>query len=255
MAHAAARRGGAAGDEAGGGFPAAALFLIGKKPGGVFFGGAADFADHDDRMRFGVGEEHFQHVDMLGALDRVAADAHGRGLPKAHIRGLFHRLIGQRARARDHADRPAAKDRAGHDADLAGAGRHHAGAIRPDQAAFGPRQRALDLHHVQNRDAFGDAHDQRHFGVDRFKDAVGRKGRGNIDHAGVGLCRVPGLVDRVEDRQVQMRGAALAGGHAADHPGAVGDGLFRVERALAAGKALADQLGVFVDEYGHVLGS
>ena len=45
----------------------------------------------------------------------------------------------------------------------------------------------------------------------------------------------------------------LARGHAADHVGAVGDGLFRVESALAAGEALADQFGVFVYEYGHLI--
>jgi hypothetical protein len=39
-------------------------------------------------------------------------------------------------------------------------------------------------------------------------------------------------MDRVEDRQVQVFGAALAGGHAADHLRAVGDGLFGVEGAL-----------------------
>ncbi len=35
---------------------------------------AADFADHDDRFRFRIGQEHLQHIDMFGALDRVAAD-------------------------------------------------------------------------------------------------------------------------------------------------------------------------------------
>ena len=47
---------------------------------GVFLGGAADLADHDDRLGRLVGEEHFQHVDELGALDRVAADADRGGL-------------------------------------------------------------------------------------------------------------------------------------------------------------------------------
>jgi hypothetical protein len=58
-------------------------------------------------------------------------------------------------------------------------------------------------------------------------------------------------MDRVEDRQAQMRGAALAGRHAADHLRAIGDGLFGMEGALRAGEALADDAGVFVDENGH----
>ncbi|GAB1395633.1 hypothetical protein MASR1M65_04100 [Saprospiraceae bacterium] len=49
-----------------------------------------------------------------------------------------------------------------------------------------------------------------------------------------------------------MGGAALAGRDAADHLGAVGDGLFGVEGALRAGEALADDFGVFVDEDCHL---
>ena len=49
-----------------------------------------------------------------------------------------------------------------------------------------------------------------------------------------------------------MGRAALARRDAADHLGAVGDRLLGVERALLAGEALADDLGVLVDEDGHV---
>ena len=80
---------------------------------------------------------------------------------------------------------------------------------------------------------------------------VGGEGRRDIDRGGVG----PGLGDRVmhavEDGQAEVLGPALAGGHAADHLRAVGDGLFGVEGALAAGEALADDAGGFVDENGH----
>jgi hypothetical protein len=41
----------------------------------VLFGRAADLADHDDRLGGFVGQEQLEHVDELGALDRVAADA------------------------------------------------------------------------------------------------------------------------------------------------------------------------------------
>ena len=49
-----------------------------------------------------------------------------------------------------------------------------------------------------------------------------------------------------------MRTAAFAGRDAADHLGAVGDRLLGMERALGAGEALADDLGIFVDKNGHV---
>ena len=48
-----------------------------------------------------------------------------------------------------------------------------------------------------------------------------------------------------------MRRAAFARRGAADHLGAVGDGLFGMEGALVAGEALADDLGILVDENGH----
>src|SRR6056297_606201 len=252
MAHAAARRRGAPGDEARGGFPAALLALGGEEFGGVFLGGAADFADHDDRLGLVIVEEPFQHVDMLGPLDRVAADADAGGLAKAHIGGLLDRLVGERARARHDADLATLVDMAGHDADLAGVRRDDAGAVGADQLGVRGFQRALDAHHVQNRDTFGDADDHFHLGVDRLEDRVGGEGRRDIDHRRVRAGLVPGLVDRVEDRQVKMRLAALAGGHAADHLGAIGDRLFGVESALRAGEALTDHLGVFVDEDCHL---
>ena len=89
-------------------------------------------------------------------------------------------------------------------------------------------------------------------GVDRFQDRVGGEGRRHIDRASrrrrSSSLR---LAHRVEHRQAQMRGAAFAGRDAADHLGAVGDGLLGMEGALVAGEALADDLGVLVDEDGH----
>ena len=60
---------------------------------------------------------------------------------------------------------------------------HSPGVMTPGQ--FGPirrdlraLQRALHLDHVEHRNAFGDADDQRNFRVDRFQDGVGREGGG-----------------------------------------------------------------------------
>jgi hypothetical protein len=54
-----------------------------------------------------------------------------------------------------------------------------------------------------------------------------------------------------EHRQIQVFRAAFAGGHAAHHLGAVGDRLLRMERALRASEALAENTGVLVDENRH----
>src|SRR5262249_53490046 len=56
---------------------------------------------------------------------------------------------------------------------------------------------------------------------------------------------------RVEHGQPEMTGAAFARRCAADHFGAVSDRLLGMEGAVLAGEALADDLGVLVDENGH----
>src|SRR5665213_243091 len=251
MAHAPARRRSAPGNKADHGLLAAALGLVFEKLRGVLLGRTADFADHHDRLRLRIAQEHLQHRDELGALDRVAADADRGGLAQIFAAGLKHRLVSERAGARDDAHFALLEDVARHDADFAFARRHHAGAVRPDQPRLRARQRALDLDHVHHRNAFGDADDERDLGLDRLADRIGGASRRHIDHAGVAAGLVLGFGNRVEHRQIEMTAAAFAGRGAADHLGAVLDGLFGMERAVLTGEALADDLGVFIDEDRH----
>ena len=251
MAHAAARRRRAARDEADHRLVTAlgALFL--DEGSGFFFRAAADLADHDDRLGVVVVEEEIEHVDEVRAVDRVAADADRRGLAQADHRGLMHGFIGQRTRARDHADAALLEDRAGHDADLAFAGREDAGAVRADEARLGTRQRRFHLDHVEHRNAFGDRDDQVHLGVDRLEDRVGGEGRRHVDarcgRAGFGL----GFLDGVELRQADMVGAALTGRHTRNHLRPVIERLLRVEGAGVSGHPLSNDLGVLVYEDAH----
>src|SRR5689334_16898685 len=134
MAHTAAGRRGAAGDEADHRFLAAALGFVLEKLRGILLGRAADFADHDERFSFVIGEKHFQDFDEVGALHRVAADADRRGLAKAYLRGLKHRLVGQRAGTRYDPHLAGLENTGGHNADLALSGSHDAGTIWSDQA-------------------------------------------------------------------------------------------------------------------------
>ena len=83
-----------------------------------------------------------------------------------------------------------------------------------------------------------------------MRHAVGRR---HIDDARIGAGRLDSLLDRIEHRKAEMRGAALARRHAADHARAVSDRLLGMERALRAGEALADDAGVLIDEDGHGL--
>ncbi len=64
--------------------------------GGVFLGGAADFADHDDSLGFIVAQEHFQTVNEIGAVNRVATNADAGGLAQAAASGLRHDLAPHR---------------------------------------------------------------------------------------------------------------------------------------------------------------
>ncbi len=251
MAHAAARRRRTAGDEAGHRLLAATLGFVAQELGGVFFGRAADFADHDDRLGGFVGQEHFQDVDELGALDRVAADADSGRLTEARIGRLEHGFIGQGAGTRHDTDRTRREDVARHDADLALVGRQDARAVRPDQARLGALQRLLHLDHVEHRNAFGDADDQFDLGIDGFQDRVGREGGRHVDGRRGGAGLRLGFGDGVEHRQFQVGRATLAGRDAADHLGAVGNGLAGVEGALGAGDALADDLGFGINQNGH----
>src|SRR4051812_35003948 len=251
MAHAASGRSSAARDEADHRLLAASLCLIDQKLRGIFFRRAANLADHHDRFRLGIGKEKLEAFDEVHALHGIAADAKRGGLAESFARGLKHSLIGQRAGARNDPDFARLEDVARHDANLAFARRHHARTVRTDETRLRSGQRALHLHHVGNRNAFGDADDQRDLGIDRFGDRVGGAGRRHVDHAGVAAGLFFRFDHGVEHRQPEMRRAAFARRRAADHLGAVVDRGLRMEGAVLAGEALANDLGILVDEDGH----
>ena len=196
--------------------------------GGFFFRAAADFADHDDAGRFGVGVEQFDHVEMRRAVDRIAADADAGGLADAARGQLPDRLISQRAAARNHADVALFVDVTGRDADaaaavgiLAFAGSHDAGAIRPDE----PRpsvalHRAFHADHVAHGNAFRDGDDQFESGVRAFENRIGGEGRGNENRAGRRAGLLHGVGNGVKDRNlfaaVLEKLSAFAGRDAGD---------------------------------------
>ena len=130
-------------------------------------------------------------------------------------------------------------------------GRDDAWTIGADQPRFRAQERPLDPHHVEHRNALGDAHDQAHLGIDRLEDRIrGERGR-HVDHRRVGA----GARDRVAT--VSNTGSPrwvvppLPGVTPPTIRRAVGDRLLGVERALGAGEALADDLGVAIDQNRH----
>ena len=107
--------------------------------GGLFFGAAADLANHDHRVGLGIVREQLQRVDVRRADQRIAADADAGGLAQAEPRQLMDRFVGQRAALRHDADAAFLADVAGDDAGLGLARRDDARAIRADQARRRPR--------------------------------------------------------------------------------------------------------------------
>src|SRR5438445_13112886 len=114
VAHAAARGCGDARDEADNGL----LYLAAlDEIGGFFLGRAADLADHDDRLSLVILEEEPEHIDEIGAVDGIAADADAARLAEPCRRRLRDGLISESAGAGDDADVALRMDVAGHDAD------------------------------------------------------------------------------------------------------------------------------------------
>ena len=229
---------------------------IGLDPGrGLGLLRAANLADHDHGFGVGVGLETLEVVEEAAAVDRVTADAHAGGHADAQRLHLRGGLVAQRARARDDADIARQVDVAGHDAQHCLAGADDAGAVGADHGGAHflavAAQVALDAHHVLGRDAVGDDADELQAGVGRLHQRVGRERRRHEGQAGLGAGRLDGVLHGVEYRPVEVFHAALAGRHATDQVGAVGDHFLGVEGRLVAGVALDDDAGRFVDEDAH----
>ena len=101
VAHAASRRRGLAGDESDHRLLHVRLHVLRRG----LFGVAADFADHDHGFGLRIVVEQLERVDEIRADDRIAADADRGRLPDAARGELVHGFVGQRAGARDDADR------------------------------------------------------------------------------------------------------------------------------------------------------
>src|SRR5207249_2737025 len=99
----------------------------------IRFLGTADLPDHHHRLGLLVLLEQRQDVDERAAVDRVAPDAHAGRDPDAEGLQLRRRLIAERARPRDDADRPACVNVARHDAHHGPARADHAGAVGSDE--------------------------------------------------------------------------------------------------------------------------
>ena len=241
VAHATARRRGLPGDEA----DDRLLHVLLDVRGGGLFGGAADFADEDDRLGLGIFVEQLERVDMRGADDRVAADADRRRLADAALRELIDRLIGQRAGARDDADVPSLWMRPGMMPILA-----LPGEMTPGQ--LGPMRRDLEcLSTLQTRtmSIIGMPSVMQTISGRPASSASRMASAANGGGTKITVALAPVFATAsshgVEDRPAFVDGAAFAGRDTADDLGAVFGAALRVKGAFFAGNALDDEAGVF----------
>src|SRR3954468_22528916 len=225
--------------------------VLGDVVGRALLGVAADLARQHDQLGLVVGLEELDDVDERRARDRVAADADDRRVAEPGLGQRVADLVGQRARARDHADVALLEERRRDDAHVGLARRQDARAVGADQS--GPRALQVREHAqlVVGRDALGDRDDQRDAGVGGLEDRVGGEARRHEDHRDVRAGLGDRVAERVEHRDALDVLPGLAGGDAGDDVRPVVLVVERVERTLAPGDAGDDQLGVVVDENGH----
>ena len=233
--------------------------MLGGPCGGLFLGGAADLADHDDPLGLGVLVEHLEDIEVGGAVDRIAADADAAALSVAARGELPDGLVGEGAGAGDDTDGALLVDVARGDADaaaavgiLAGAGGDESGAVRADEAGLGAFHRLLDLHHVDDGDSLGDGDDEIKARGHTLEDRIRRERGRDEDGRDRGAGLADGLIDGIEDRNLILEElASLARGDAGHHLGAVVEAELGVACSETAGDALDEDLGVGSDENRH----
>src|SRR5215510_8488725 len=251
VAHSTSRRRGLAADEADHGFLDALLDVF----GGLFLGRAADLADNYDGVGVGIVIEQFDGVALRRADDRIAADADAGRLADAERGQLPYGFVSQRPAARDHADAAFLVNTRGHDADFAFAGRNDARAVRPDQSHAARPDVVKSLDHVDRRDAFSDADDQRHARVRRLHNRVSRERGRNVNDRSVRFSFAHGVGHGVEHREAFVSRPAFAGRDAADDVRAVIAHLQRVKSPFLAGDALDQQPSAFINQDAQVFSS
>src|SRR5580704_16573303 len=195
--------------------------------------------------------EQAHGIQERSADDGIAADTYAGGLADAEAGQLIDGFVGERAATADYPDVTLFVNAAGHDPDFAFAGGDDAGAIGADEARFVEVHGGGGANHVDDRNAFGDAHDQRNFGIGGFENGVGRVWRRHKDDAGVRTSGLHCFANRVEHRSFEVLGATFAGSHATYNVGAVFDHLLGVESAFAARETLDDQARFFADQNAH----
>ena len=216
--------------------------------GGILFGVAADFADQHNRFGRVVGLKQRQYINKVGANNRIAADANDGALAQAQTGQRIHRFIREGAGFRDNSDWAGHSDCARNNPNFGFARREQARTVWPDQARTFHLDIFIGRHHIQRRNAFGDADDQRHARVRRFANRVWGESGWHIDDAGICAGGGNGFFDRVEHGYAPVHSflPAAPGRNTADQIRAILQHLASVKLTFAARNALYQQLRGFI---------
>src|SRR2546426_5536730 len=138
-----------------------------------------------------------------------------------------------------------------HDANLRFIDSDHAGAVWSDQADIFATERALDLDHVVDWNAFGDANDQLDAGIGSFQDRIGTKRRGHKDQRGVTLGLLHSITHRIENRNTLDLLPRLARRHTRDNLRPISLALRSMERAFLTSNPLHHHPRILINENAH----
>ena len=146
-------------------------------------------------------------------------------------------------------------DEARHDPDLGFINRDDAGTVWSDQANIATIERALDLDHVIDRDAFGNADDQLHAGIGGFQNRIGAERRWHKDQRGVALSLFDRVTNSIEDWNAFYFLPSLARRLARDDLRSLSLALSRMERAFLPRNPLHHHPRILINEnaHGHLL--
>ena len=138
-----------------------------------------------------------------------------------------------------------------HDSNFAFPRRDNSGTIRPNEPRAAGLQELPRAHHVEHRNALGDADHQLDFRGSGFHDGVGRKRRGHKNYGSVSSGFVHCLLNTIEDRPAFVRGAAFTGCDPTDDLRSVFRASFGVECTFTPGDPLHNDARRFIYKDAH----
>ena len=152
-------------------------------------------------------------------------------------------FVGQGSGFRNNTNFALFEYKAGHNTHFGLVGGNHAGAVGANQANSALFNVGLGLHHVRNRNALGDAHDDLDSGVRSFHDSVGGKCGRNKNDRNVCTRSRNCIAHGIEYGAVEVGLATFAWRNSAHHVRAVGDHLLGMEASLFTSETLDDNFG------------